>query len=199
MSLRLCACLCVCISRRLCEVVFLWAVCLCVCVNVRVCTEVPLPRDTKRKGPRRWSQDGGWSQGGGWGLGGTRGGPQGVKTRSVGRKCGSREGICFSRLRSSPTSLMTPNKCQTAGSRLDPHPRRGQAGVKWAHPAKTEVPTAPSAAAGRRLKRSERRTCQEAPGVSVISQGPLAAQATLAGRMTGALGWGVGGACLSGC
>ena len=131
----------------------------------------------------------------GMGTGWTPGGQDPV----VGRKCGSREGICFSRPRSSPTSLMTPNKCQTAGSRPDPHPRRGQAGVKWAHPAKTEVPTAPSAAEGRRLTRSERRICQAAPGVSVISQGPLAAQATLAGRLPGALCWGWGGACLSGC
>ena len=137
--------LCVCVSRCLCEVMFLWALCVCGCI-LCVCTEVPPPRDTKQKDPRRWSQDGGWGRAGG-------------QDPAVRRKCGSWEGICFSRPRSSPTSLMTPNKRQTAGSRLDlpPAPCRGPAGVKWAHPAETEVLTAPSAAAGKSAQAGQRR------------------------------------------
>lgn len=193
-SLRVSTCpLCVRVARCLCEVVFLWALCVGGCV-LCVCTQVPPPRDTKLKGPRRWSQDGGWGRGRG-------------QDPVMRRKCGSWEGICFSRPRSSPTSLMTPNKRQTAGSRLDPPMQgsgRGQVGTscrdRGSHSSAAAGKSIRQDSAGQRyyFKRSEQRTGQVAPGVSTLSLGPSAAQATLAGPMTGALCWG-GGACLSGC
>lgn len=194
-SLRVSVCpLCVCVSRCLCEVVFLWALCVggCVlCVCVRRCHLLVTPNGKVRGDGAR--------MGDGDGVGG--------QDPVMRRKCGSWEGICFSRPRSSPTSLMTPNKRQTAGSRLDPPMQgsgRGQVGTscrdRGSHSSAAAGKSVRQDSAGQRyyFKRSERRTGQVAPGVPTLSLGPSAAQATLAGSMTGALCSG-GGACLSGC